>query len=514
MVVNFMSASNFNALNKALTRMHKIMNKKKGIHILHTSEISRSDREILIKTHWLETIIQGWYLVVRPDVPAGESTTWYANFWEFIKIYLEYHYGKDFCLSAECSLDLHLGAFTIPKQLIIIAKGGSGRPIKLPFETSLLIYSDQTRIPQSHEFILGLPVMSLAYALCKVSPSYFLLEPRAAEIALQSLSHPADLIQTIIQYNFKNAAERLIGAYRFLGNSPMADSIKNGLAEVGMLVQEVNPFNREPFLAGNKRYKTPYIAHIYTMWKEFRPVIVKHFPAPSGFPKDYKTYMNQVTELYSQDAYNSLSIEGYQVTPELIEKVKNAKWNPEQNLEDLQQRDALAARGYYEAFLEVKDCIIKIFKGGFPGELIEQNLSIWYQKLFAPSVRAGIISSLDLFGYRRHQVYIRNSRHTPPAKEYIGEMMEAFFQCLKEEEHPAVRAILGHFIFVYIHPYMDGNGRIGRFLMNTMLASGAYPWTIIHVNHRKKYMDSLEMASVENNILPFTKFILSEMKIT
>ena len=36
----------------------------------------------------------------------------------------------------------------------------------------------------------------------------------------------------------------------------------------------------------------------------------------------------------------------------------------------------------------------------------------------------------------------------------------------------AVRAVLGHFFFVYIHPYMDGNGRMGRFVLNAMLASG------------------------------------------
>lgn len=37
--------------------------------------------------------------------------------------------------------------------------------------------------------------------------------------------------------------------------------------------------------------------------------------------------------------------------------------------------------------------------------------------------------------------------------------------------YPGVRAVLGHFFFVYIHPYMDGNGRLGRFLMNALFAS-------------------------------------------
>ncbi len=115
------------------------------------------------------------------------------------------------------------------------------------------------------------------------------------------------------------------------------------------------------------------------------------------------------------------------------------------------------------------------------------------------------------FGYRRHQVYIRNSRHTPPAKEYLLDSMEAFFQCLQEEDHPGVRAVLGHCLFVSIHPYMDGNGRTGRFLMNAMLASGGYPWTIIQVEHRDRYFVALESASVDANILPFIEFVVSEM---
>lgn len=54
---------------------------------------------------------------------------------------------------------------------------------------------------------------------------------------------------------------------------------------------------------------------------------------------------------------------------------------------------------------------------------------------------------------------------------------------------------------------MDGNGRIGRFLMNAMLSSGGYPWTVIPVEERDAYMDALEQASVDQNIEPFARFI-------
>ena len=70
-----------------------------------------------------------------------------------------------------------------------------------------------------------------------------------------------------------------------------------------------------------------------------------------------------------------------------------------------------------------------------------------------------------------------------------------------------MRVVLGHFVFVYIHPYMDGNGRIGRFLMNVMLAADGYPWTVIPVEKRSDYMNALESGSVEQDIAPFATFL-------
>jgi Fic family protein len=54
---------------------------------------------------------------------------------------------------------------------------------------------------------------------------------------------------------------------------------------------------------------------------------------------------------------------------------------------------------------------------------------------------------------------------------------------------------------------MDGNGRVARFTMNLMLASGGYQWTVIRVEDRDQYMAALESASVSDDVTPFAKFL-------
>ncbi|MFH1764779.1 MAG: Fic family protein [Gemmatimonadota bacterium] len=101
----------------------------------------------------------------------------------------------------------------------------------------------------------------------------------------------------------------------------------------------------------------------------------------------------------------------------------------------------------------------------------------------------------------------RGSRHVPPRWEAVRDAMPALFDLLENEPQASVRAVLGHWLFGYIHPYPDGNGRIARFLMNVMLASGGYPWKVIPVEDRDSYMAALEAASVHSDIRPFTQLV-------
>ena len=71
------------------------------------------------------------------------------------------------------------------------------------------------------------------------------------------------------------------------------------------------------------------------------------------------------------DAYHSLSIEGYRVSPTLIARVRSGDWNPERHPADRAHRDALAARGYWQAYQAVRDSVRRAVAGEPPGSVAE-----------------------------------------------------------------------------------------------------------------------------------------------
>jgi Fic family protein len=153
-----------------------------------------------------------------------------------------------------------------------------------------------------------------------------------------------------------------------------------------------------------------------------------------------------------------------------------------------------------------------VLEGRDAGTVVEADLSEWYRDLFAPSVTAGILKASQLAGYRSSPVYIRQSQHVPMSAGAARDCMPVFFEFLREEHNPLVRVVLGHFIFVFIHPFADGNGRTARFLMNVMLAAAGRPWTVLKVDNRDAYMASLERASVHEDIWLFIQFLATAVE--
>jgi len=76
--------------------------------------------------------------------------------------------------------------------------------------------------------------------------------------------------------------------------------------------------------------------------------------------------------------------------------------------------------------------------------------------MFQPSVAAGVLRAGTLAGYRNQPVYLQGSRHVPPRAETASEGMSALFDLLEKESEPSVRAVLGHWLIGYVHPYPTG----------------------------------------------------------
>ena len=478
-----------------------------GHTAIRSRDLSRTHRERLVQNGFLQEVIKGWYIPARPGEQTGDTTSWYASFWAFCASYLDTRFGRDWCLSPEQSLALQAGNMTVPKQLLVRTKKDTNNLTALPHGTSLLDIRAELPSPTDTLTQDGLRLYTLPAALIACAPGVFTQNPTDIRAALSMVADGSDLLERLLEGGHSTIAGRLAGAFRNIGRSDIADNIIGTMKAAGYDVRENDPFDTPSPVTFSKREISPYVSRIQLLWQRMREDIIEEMPKAPGLPEDKAAYLKQIDDLYTSDAYHSLSIEGYRVNTDLIERVRTGDWNPDNDDGDRDHRNALAARGYWQAFQAVKASIEDILDGENAGAMIRRDHANWYRELFAPSVTAGILRPADLAGYRNGPVYIRQSMHVPPNIEAVRDLMPAFFDLLEQEEEPGVRVVLGHFIFVYIHPYMDGNGRIGRFLMNSMMAAAGYPWTIIPLDTRNDYMSALESASTDQNIKPFTRFI-------
>ena len=498
-------------LAESLAELEKLQSD--GKRVFRSDELSRVHRERLLRAGFLLQIVRGWLIASSPEAAPGDSTPWFASFWEFCARYCAARFATKWHLSPEQSLLLQAENTVIPPQVIIYSPKGSNNSTSLLFGTSLFDLKE-ARSPAPEDLIVrdGLRLFALEAALIKVPEAFYAAKPIEARVALGSVREPSGLLRRLLDGGNSVVAGRLIGAFRRVGRVDVAEEIRATLVGAGYDIRETDPFVPGHDFGKLPPAVAPIVGRIHGIWEALRGTVLRVFPPSPGLPSDRRAYLRFVDEIYQTDAYNSLSIEGYRVTPALIERVRSGNWNPQSNEADRQSRDALAARGYWQAFQQVKRSVEEIIGGANAGTLVRSAHRDWYRELFQPSVAAGIIPATALAGYRNDFVFLRTSRYVPPRWEAVRDAMPALFDLLESESEPAVRAVLGHWLFGYIHPYMDGNGRMARFLMNAMLASGGYPWTIVRVEDRARYLQALDSASIDLDIEPFTSLLAERLQ--
>ncbi|OGV18185.1 MAG: hypothetical protein A2X47_00130 [Lentisphaerae bacterium GWF2_38_69] len=208
-------------------------------------------------------------------------------------------------------------------------------------------------------------------------------------------------------------------------------------------------------------------------------------------PLDRKTLESLRNYYRIELTYSSNAIEGNSLT----ESETKIVIEDGLTIEGKPLRDVYEATGHAKAY----DYLYKILD---KKKLLEEDI-LTFHRLFYQQIDA------DKAGrYRAVPVFISGSSYavTPPQK--IASEVKSFFKWYNANEskmHPVKLAALAHQKFVFIHPFIDGNGRVARLLMNLSLLRNDYTIAIIPSLLRQQYISLLEKAHTDN--IKFIDFI-------
>ena len=225
--------------------------------------------------------------------------------------------------------------------------------------------------------------------------------------------------------------------------------------------------------------------------------------APAQLPTfNWATLVANAEQNKAYDAYHSTTMEGYRISREVSDAIVRGEPLPggPQHRQTLEA--AMAVQGYTGAYAEVLKRVRR-------KEPIDTALILdLYEALFRPAIDAGVTAAPALRGWRTASVGLRGWRYVPPNPKKIPDLIGGFERfAAREDLAPVTRAVLVHLEFVTIHPFMDGNGRLGRLLMNYALLSAGLPWVTIRSDERVPYFRAIESAQVDDDAVVFVEFV-------
>lgn len=141
---------------------------------------------------------------------------------------------------------------------------------------------------------------------------------------------------------------------------------------------------------------------------------------------------------------------------------------------------------------------------------LQNNVSVSENSVL--NIHKTILTGIDDMNagfYRDCRVSISGSRVVLPNPLKVPDLMKDFFKWLNSADlNNPLTAIEAHFKFVSIHPFVDGNGRCARLLMNFILLKAGYSPIIIRTIDRKRYLDNIEKYQLTNDSTSYTAFML------
>lgn len=198
---------------------------------------------------------------------------------------------------------------------------------------------------------------------------------------------------------------------------------------------------------------------------------------------------------FTELTYDSNAIEGSSLSLEDTNLIVNEKLVPEGKT----LREVNEAKNHMEA--------IK-FLGGYKGDLTE---------LFILKLHSIILKDISLkFAgrYRENPVRIFKSDVTFPDYEKVPQLvgnLVYWYKLNKSKMHPFELAVVFSMKLVSIHPFVDGNGRISRLIMNFLLKKKGYPWINIYMKQRSEYLKAVRKANDEQ-YRPIVEFSIKSLR--
>ena len=183
-------------LADSLTVLKKYQDKHDNLVINGQQELGQTHTKRLVQNGYLQPVMKGWYI---PSFPGseGDTTVWYASYWNFIVAYANKRFGKKWCLTAEESLSYYAGETVAPRQLIIRAPKGSNNVISLMFGDTMMDLTASLPKRIEEDKLHGVRMYPLAEALVCCSPQYYKAEPLNARICLFAIKDASEILKIV-----------------------------------------------------------------------------------------------------------------------------------------------------------------------------------------------------------------------------------------------------------------------------------------------------------------------------
>ena len=129
---------------------------------------------------------------------------------------------------------------------------------------------------------------------------------------LSGLTDVSNLLRMLLDGGHSAIAGRLAGSLRRLNRGEQSDEILSTMKAAGYDVRESDPFeNEQHVFAISAAEEAPIVGRLKAMWAACREAVLKSFPPAPSSPRSKKAYLSDLDEVYKNDAYHSLSIEGF-----------------------------------------------------------------------------------------------------------------------------------------------------------------------------------------------------------